>query len=98
MKLVAAVLALAIGAPPTVAAPICGQSDKIAATLSGKYGETITGAGMSNDGSHIFVMSNPVTGTFTVVLRGKNNISCLILAGKGYQSVTQDKPADGEEM
>ena len=99
MRHIIAVLAIISSADTAMAQQQqCGKTGLIESHISSKYGETIAGAGIAPDGNTIFVLSNPVSGTFTFMVKRKDGISCIIISGKGYQSVIQDKTIQGKEM
>lgn len=59
--------------------------------LASKYGEHPVAAGVAQSGM-VYVTANPETGTFTVLLRRPDGISCILVAGRGWAQHEPAKP------
>jgi hypothetical protein len=56
-----------------------------------QYGESIIGAGVTAGGV-MFTTVNPVTGTFTIMLRRQDGQTCVLMGGTGYATIDAIKP------
>jgi len=63
--------------------------------IADQYGESIVGAGVTAGGV-MFLTSNPTTGTFTIMLRRQDGMTCVLMGGTGY--ATQDSIEPGEDL
>jgi hypothetical protein len=70
----------------------CGPTGQVEARIAKQYGETVVGAGVV-PGGIMFITANPVTGTFTVMLR-KGGQTCVLQGGTGYATVDAVKPGE----
>jgi hypothetical protein len=87
--LLAVQLAYAQGAP-------CGPTGQVEKRIFDEYGESLIGAGIAQQGGGIiFILANPITGTFSVLVR-KNGLSCIMTGGTGY--AIQDPPIPGVKL
>jgi hypothetical protein len=59
--------------------------------IKSQYGESVVGAGLTPVGV-LYVTANPVTGTFTVVMRKDDGTACIVGGGKGWTSITPEIP------
>lgn len=55
----------------------------MAEQLASKYGEQPIAAGVAQSGM-VYITANAETGTFTVLLRRPDGISCILVAGRGW--------------
>lgn len=94
MRHALAVLALSASAAVAQEAPPCGPSSVVESTLLKKYGESIVGAGIDGQGMPVFIVSNPLTGSFTIIGRRPGNITCIITGGTGYTAVAPETPGN----
>lgn len=51
--------------------------------IAKRYGESILGAGVTPMGI-LYITVNPITGTFTVVMRRPDGMACIVGGGKGW--------------
>lgn len=72
--------------------PPCGPTGMVEKQLTEKYKESIVGAGIVNGGV-LFTLVNPETGTFTILLRRPDGMTCIVMSGTGY--TIQDPPQKG---
>ena len=64
--------------------PPCAPSVAVDQTLEKQYGETITGAVVADSAGFVVLTTNPKTGTFTILMRRPDGMSCIIVGGKGW--------------
>lgn len=84
------ILATAAATLAPVAAPAgarnCGDRQAIVQRLQDFYGESRTGAGLSNgNASMIEIFASHQTGTWTILLTRPDGQSCLVAAGDSWQ-------------
>jgi hypothetical protein len=80
-------------ASPALAQSACGPTGQVEKSITEKYGERLIGAGVLQQGGGIlFILSNPTTGSFTVLVR-KQGMTCAVMSGQGY--AIQDPPIPG---
>lgn len=80
-------------ASPATAQTACGPTGQVEKSITDKYGESLIGAGVLQQGGGLmFILSNPSTGTFTVLVR-KQGMTCIVMGGQGY--AIQDPPIPG---
>jgi ABC-type enterobactin transport system permease subunit len=93
MRLVcAAVLCLApVPAIAQEAPQPCGPTGTVEARISKQYGESLVGAGIV-PGGVLFTTANPETGTFTIMLRRPDGVTCVMMGGTGYAFQEPKKP------
>jgi hypothetical protein len=89
MKAILAALLLAQQQP-------CGPTGMVEKRIAEQYGESIVGAGVVADGSVMFLTTNPDTGTFTIMLRRKDGLTCVLMGGTGF--ATQDAIKKGTDL
>jgi hypothetical protein len=70
----------------------CGPTGQVEARIAKQYGESVVGAGVT-PGGIMFITANPVTGTFTVMLR-KGGQTCILQGGTGYATVEAIQPGE----
>lgn len=88
--LVAFLLCLAPVAASAQQAP-CGPTGAVEKRIHDQFGETIVGAGMSQ-GHAVFTLVNPVTETWTILMRRPDGQTCVLMSGTGWASVEPQKP------
>lgn len=69
----------------------CGPTGLVEKRIHDQFGESIVGAGVV-DGGVVFLTSNPQTGTFTIMLRRKDGLTCVLMGGTGYATLDAFKP------
>jgi hypothetical protein len=87
----AAILISLAPLPASAQQPACGPTGKVEKRIHDQYGETIVGAGVVAGGI-LFTLANPVTGTFTVLLRRPDGQTCVMMGGTGYATIEAIKP------
>lgn len=87
---VTAALAPLLAAPAPAQTLPCAPAAAMNAELASKYGEHPVAAGVSKSGM-VYVTANPESGTFTVLLRRPDGVSCILVAGRGW---AQHEPAN----
>lgn len=105
MRLAFAVLAMSAAPvlaqlPPNVM-PIpapCGPRAMVEAQLAGKYGESPVVAGFNPQGWPLVVTANPATGTYTVILRRPDGMTCLIAGGNGFTIIEATPAMKGNDL
>lgn len=81
-------------APPATAAN-CAPRAQIIETLTTTYGERLVARGVQNSLSVIEVWASDETGSFTVMISGAGGISCIVSAGRHWESVPPPTPPAG---
>lgn len=69
----------------------CGPTGTVERRIHDQYGESIIGAGVVPSGS-LFVTVNPVTGSFTVLLRREDGQTCVMTSGTGWATLEATIP------
>ena len=64
----------------------CGQRDKLVEHLAQKYREQPTSMGLQSDGHVLEVFSSRDSGTWTILVSRPDGISCIAIAGEGWQA------------
>jgi hypothetical protein len=73
----------------------CGPTGMVEKRIHDQFGESIVGAGVV-DGGVMFLTTNPETGSFTIMLRRKDGLTCVLMGGKGF--ATQDAIKKGTDL
>ena len=72
-------------------------SDSLVRHLERDYGETKQMSALTTDGSVVSVLSNPDTGSWTLVVFSPDGTACMPLAGKeSWEEYEQVVPVPGE--
>ena len=72
------------------AAPVCGPSKIVKETIEKKFGETVFFNGVSAQQPIVVtIMMSKEKNTFTILVTGRDGLSCAVFAGKNWQTVTQ---------
>lgn len=105
MRLALAVLALsafpAMAQLPPNVMPIpapCGPRGEVESILATKYGESPVVAGHNPAGWPLVVTANPTTGTYTVILRRPDGMTCLIGGGTGFMMIEAKPVIKGTDL
>jgi hypothetical protein len=62
--------------------------DAAHASLLLKYQEVVVGRGLVSGQSVVLeILANPTTGTWTILATNRDNVSCIVAAGQGWQEV-----------
>lgn len=64
-------------------APGCPPSVELDAKLQAQFGESVTAAGVIDNG-YVYITTNPSTHTFTILVRKPDGTSCVVLGGEGF--------------
>lgn len=75
-----------IGTPAhsqTPGRPACAPTKGLIEALKKDYGETVTAGGMI-DQQLVVILTNKVTGTFTILVRNTDGIACIMAGGTGF--------------
>lgn len=91
-------LLIAIAALVTISTPTlaqnCAPTEMTNLRLVEKYGEQLTDHGIANSEAIVELWSSDA-GSFTIIVRRTNGLSCLIASGQLWQPVTQKPQGDG---
>lgn len=64
----------------------CGERDKMAEILTGKYGENQVAVGVTMTGGALLeVFSKPDGKTWTILISGGNGLGCIVATGEHLQ-------------
>jgi hypothetical protein len=74
----------------------CGPTGMVEKRIHDQYGESIVGAGVVDGGSLVFLTANPDSGTFTIMLRRPDGMTCVLMGGTGY--ATQEALKKGTDL
>jgi hypothetical protein len=72
----------------------CGPRAAIEGYVHRQLNQSPVGAGIVESGT-VYVLTNPLTGTFTILLRKPDGTVCFIAAGKGWASMVPETPGHG---
>jgi predicted ATP-dependent serine protease len=72
----------------------CGPTGQVEKRIHTDYGESIVGAGVVSGGV-MFLTNNPTTGTWTILLRRQDGVTCVLMGGTGY--ATQEAVKSGTD-
>jgi hypothetical protein len=75
--------------------PNCAPRAAMEAVLKDRAGEQVVSAGVAASGI-VYVMANPVTSSFTVLLLRADGLACMLLSGHGWAVVEPAVP--GEDL
>jgi hypothetical protein len=87
-------LASPIGAqqmPPTATRMPCHNATEIAKQLNSRYDESPVAFGLQSNGNLLQVYASEEKGTWTVVSTTPNGLSCIVAAGKTWESLPPTK-------
>lgn len=70
----------------------CHDYQKLAETLSKRYGETPVSLGLQTNGHVLQVFTSPASGSWTILSVAPSGIGCIVAAGQGWQ--TRAAPLD----
>jgi hypothetical protein len=99
MKIVSLAVLAVLTASPALAQQQqpCGPTAQMEKYLIEKYGESPVGMGLGPEGQVLVVIANPITGTFTILVRKPGHITCIIVGGNGYAVIPPSVPAPPEK-
>jgi hypothetical protein len=69
----------------------CGPTGAVEKRIHDQYGETIVGAGVVAGGI-LFTLANPISGSFTILLRRPDGQTCVLMGGTGYATIEAIQP------
>lgn len=84
--LVALVIASWLAAPTALAQSVCSSHKMVAENLQKGYAETPVSMGVTVGGAVIEVFASP-DGSWTLVITQPNGVTCLIAAGKDWETL-----------
>lgn len=84
----AAVLFL-LPSPATSAGPVCGDREKVIASLSAKYAEEPIAVGVTANGGVIEVLKSPNGESWTILFTYPSGPSCLVASGEAWQDLEE---------
>jgi hypothetical protein len=73
----------------------CGPTGMVEKRIHDQYGESIVGAGVT-PGGLMFFTNNPDSGTWTIMLRRPDGMTCVLMGGTGY--ATQEALKKGTDL
>ena len=74
-------------APPVQAQTVnCMPREALIESLQMKFGESLTGGGLQNAQQLLEIWSSETTGSFTVLITRADGVSCVVAAGKHWNS------------
>ena len=79
--------ALIILARAATAQTTCAPHAAIVSGLLATYGETVRSLGVTSNGTVVEVFASDETGTWTIVITPPGAPTCMVSAGRGYQSI-----------
>ncbi|MDX1402284.1 MAG: hypothetical protein R3245_10205 [Kiloniellales bacterium] len=71
----------------------CAPHDRLVQSLEKRYGEQPIGAGVTNNGKLMEVLTSP-SGSWSVIVSSPNGISCLVAAGEGWRHILPESVKD----
>ncbi len=80
------VAAFVISGTPVEAQMVCGTRADVVPYLSEEYGEKTVFLGLSR-GQVIEILTNPSTGTFSIVTTRPDGTTCLIIVGEDWENI-----------
>jgi hypothetical protein len=83
-------------ASPALAQTPCGPTAQMEKFVIEKYGEAPIGIGRMGESMTASITVNPVTGTFSVLVRRPGDITCIIMGGTGFTEIPQVDPKQPE--
>ncbi|MHC8493443.1 hypothetical protein ACTU44_12120 [Thalassospira sp. SM2505] len=82
----AAVLFL-LPSPGTSAGPVCGDRQKVIASLADKYAEEPVAIGVTANGGVIEVLKSPHGESWTILFTYPSGPTCLVASGEAWQDL-----------
>ena len=67
---------------------LCGQRDEMVAGLEKRYAETPVSMGLASNGAVVEVFAS-ASGTWTIIMTHPNGLSCLVVAGEGWEALSK---------
>ncbi len=78
------VAAFAFSPGPAGAGLVCGERDKIVATLEDRYGESRRALGIQNDGNRVMELYASDKGSWTAVVTDTKGRACILGVGEAW--------------
>lgn len=73
-----------------LALPACDPSrDAVLKSLHKKYGESVTDRGITAAGAMLEVLTDPVDGSWSIIVTIPGGETCLVGVGDGWRNVTE---------
>ena len=70
----------------------CGPTKVVESSIAKRYGENPIAAGVAQGGGYLFIITNPETQSYTVILRRPDGTSCMLGSGSGFTVIEPTKP------
>ena len=86
----ALVVAAAIG--------VCGDFDDITKQLYDKYEEVVIATGLSNTREMLFVVVNKDDGTWSMLFKSPNGLTCLVASGFDWREKKNPEPPRPDDV
>ena len=77
--------------------PGCAPRERMVAVLTGQYGETVSGRGLGSGGALVEIWTSEA-GSWTAVTMEPDGRSCIVAAGRAWQTVEQRTQQPGEAL
>jgi hypothetical protein len=81
---------------PLRATPQCAPHDTVATSLATGFGEARHSMGLAQDNTVMELYAAPDTGTWTLTVTMPGGMTCLVAAGKNFETVVEALPANGD--
>ncbi|MFW5654346.1 MAG: hypothetical protein ACOCYW_01695 [Roseicyclus sp.] len=81
-------LAAAAAAPASAQGQsMCADRAQVVGMLASRYGESVRGMGLANQNRVIEIFASDETGTWTITITMPNGTTCLMAAGRHFETV-----------
>jgi hypothetical protein len=87
MKILITALAGCIALPAVAQTQTCAAREAVIAQLAQRWGEARVSAALAGQQALIETWANAETGNWTLTLTRPDGVTCLIMAGEGWQSI-----------
>ncbi|MEO8241736.1 MAG: hypothetical protein ABI832_05445 [bacterium] len=77
------------------ATPQCAAHQQVVDQLATTYGEARISIGLAQDNTVMEVFASAATGTWTLTATLPNGMTCLVIAGKNFETRHDPLPASG---
>ncbi len=76
----------------------CAPRDQIIERLSERYGETRRAVGLNANQTMMELFASSESGSWSITITMPNGMSCLVAAGKAFESVTDPLLPTGQKI
>jgi len=83
-----------LGTPSYSQEQPCAPRDAVEKRIWKQYGESVVGAGIS-PGGIVYLTANPVTGTWSLLIRRPDGTACVMMGGTGFAQGEPKTPGVG---